>query len=317
MSSKDLVRKFVAALLLCAFIAGAFSSAVAKRPQTTPRKIVSDDFTKNRASRSDPNNKPSQVQASDKQSKPRVSRTYRFASSKSDKPATRSHRTVTAQLGITIWRLRPMKANDKGATVVVKENDKLSEWVAERVESDTVFNKGDFVRLSIESPRAGYLYVVNQDQFDDDTTGNPAVIYPWGGMAPGDNRVQPGMIVDIPSHEDDPSYFRASPTKANQVGELLTFIVTKTPLDLPISKDPLKISKVQLTSWKKQWGSNSERFEMEGGAGELWTEKEKQAASRTRTRQLTRTDPAPQTIIRVTGANTSGLLVNVRLAYAK
>jgi hypothetical protein len=318
MSSHDALRKLLVALLFCAITAGISSSSVAKRPQTTPRKIVSDDFTRNRASRPEPNHKAAKEEAADERpSKPQVSRTYRFAASKTDKPVARSRRSVISHLGITIWRLRPMTTKDQGAKIVVKENDKLSEWVAERVEVDTVFNRGDFVRLSVESPLIGYLYVVNQDQFADGTTGDPVVIYPWGGMARGDNRVQPGRITDIPGQEDVPSYFRAKPTSANQVGELLTFIVTKTPLDLRISDEPLRISKTQFAQWRRSWKSDSERFEMEGGAGELWTVKEQQAASRVRTRQLTRTDPAPQTIYRVATPNSTGFFVNVRLAYVQ
>ena len=210
-----------------------------------------------------------------------------------------------------------MTAEDQGAIVIVKENDAQSQWVAERVEADTVFRKGDFVRLSIESPRNGFLYVVNRDQFADGTTGDPFIIYPWGGMARGENRVRPGRMIDIPGQEDSPSYFKAEPTKENQAGELLTIFVTKQPLNLPISQEPLRISKAQFAEWQRTWKADSERFEMEGGAGRLWTEVERQAGSRTRTRQLTRTDPAPQTIFHVATSNTAGYLVNVRLTYAK
>lgn len=316
MSSHDALRKLLVVSLFCALTAGINSSTPAKRPQTTPRKIVSEDFTRNRSSRPDPSTKTVKGQSDEKTAKPQTSRTYRFASAKTDKPVAKSRRSVISHLGITIWRLRPMTGNDQGAKIVVKENDNLSDWVAERVEADTVFNKGDFVRLSVESPLAGYLYVVNQDQFADGTS-DPKVIYPWGGMARGDNRVQPGRIIDIPGQEDTPSYFKARPASATQVGELLTFIVTKTPLDLKISDEPLRISKTQFAQWKRSWKSDSERFEMEGGAGELWTVKEQQAATRVRTRELTRTDPAPQTIYRVATPNRTGFFVNVRLAYAK
>src|SRR5262249_53969971 len=187
-------------------------------------------------------------------------------------------------------------------------------WVGERVEADTVFRDGDFVRLSIESPREGFLYVVDQDQFAEGTTGDPVLIYPWSR---GENRTWRGRMIDIPSQDDTPAYFRATPGKANQAGELLTIIVTKTPLNLPISGDPLKLSRAQFAQWLKDWKSASDRFEMENGAGELWTEREKEAASGVRKRQLTRTDPAPQTIYHVASASNTAFFVQVRLAYAK
>ena len=303
---------------LTVFFASALVTlAATSRAQQTQRKIVSDDFTKNRASRADQSSKGSQVQSSEQRPKAQSNQTYYLASANTAKPAPRPRRTVAAQLGLTIWRLRPMTASDDGATVIVKENGSLSEWVAERVEADTVFRKGDFVRLSIESPRVGYLYVVNRDQFADGTTGDPMVIYPWGGLAPGENRVRPGRIIDIPSQEDVPSYFKADPTSDSQVGELLTIVVTKSPLNLRISKEPLRLSKEQFAQWQRTWKSDSARFEMEGGAGKLWTNEERQAASRIRTRKLTRTDPAPQTIYDVAASSNAGYFVNVRLAYAK
>jgi hypothetical protein len=56
---------------------------------------------------------------------------------------------------------------------------------------------------------------------------------------------------------------------------------------------------------------------MEGGAGEGWTKQEQQASARKSSRQLTRDDPAPQTIYRVTTADNKAILVNVRLRYSK
>jgi hypothetical protein len=186
--------------------------------------------------------------------------------------------------------------------------------VPERVEGETMFREGDHVRISVESPRAGYLYVVDRDLFSDGTTGGAMLIYPW---SVADNQMRPGRLVDIPAQEDDPSYFTARLTGHNQVGELLTFIVTTSPLDLPISDKPFQIATGQMRNWEKLWGGESERFEMEGGAGEAWTQQEQQAAARKGTRQLTRDDPAPQTIYRISVADNRALLVNVRLRYAK
>ena len=177
-----------------------------------------------------------------------------------------------------------------------------------------MFREGDHVRISVESPRAGYLYVVDRDLFSDGTTGGAMLIYPWSDA---DNQMRPGRLVDIPAQEDDPSYFTARLTGPNQVGELLTFIVTSSPLDLPISDKPFQIATGQMRNWEKLWGGESERFEMEGGAGEAWTKQEQQASARKGTRQLTRDDPAPQTIYRVSTTDNKALLVNVRLRYAK
>lgn len=140
------------------------------------------------------------------------------------------------------------------------------------------------------------------------------LIYSWSGT---DNQLFPGRLIDIPAQEDDPSYFTARLTTANQVGELLTFIVTSMPLDLPISNEPLEIAPRQIRDWEKMWSGVSERFEMEGGAGQAWSQEEQQAAAKKRTRQLTRNDPPPQTIFQVTRTDPKAVLVHLRLRYRK
>jgi hypothetical protein len=140
------------------------------------------------------------------------------------------------------------------------------------------------------------------------------LIFPWTGA---DNKLFPGGLIDVPAQEDDPSYFRARLSGQNQVGELLTFIVTDAPLDLPVTDKPLRISPKDLSDWEKSWAGVAERYEMEGGVGELWTQEEQQSASKHRRRQLTRDDPAPQTIYRVFTSNTKGMLVNLVLKYGK
>jgi hypothetical protein len=300
-------------VLGCFLVLTAFSIGIviAFPLQETRRKIVSDDFTKNRreAAPSGSGSK-SQIVAPG----PRKRRIYRLVSSPANKTQPSSVANAIVQLGVTIWRLRPADSKDSGRRALIREKGKSWGWVAERVDADAIFREGDHVRISVESPRTGYLYVVDRDLFADGTTGGAILIYPWSGT---DNQLLPGRLIDIPTQEDDPSYFTARLTTANQVGELLTFIVTSMPLDLPISNEPFEIASRQIRDWEKMWGAVSERFEMEGGAGEAWTQEEQQAAAKKGTRQLTRDDPPPQTIFHVTTTDPKAVLVHVRLRYGK
>jgi hypothetical protein len=286
-------------LLSLGFVVPSISSQeVETTPQTQDRqrKIVSDDFINSRK----------EGRKSSVAPKPR--RTYRLASH----PATGAPSTNLMQLGITIWRLRSARAGDSDRRALVREK-KGATWAAERVESDGMFREGDYVRLSVESPRSGYLYVIDRDLFADGTTGEPMLIFPWSGA---DNKLFPGRLIDIPDQEDDPNYFTARLTGSHQAGELLTFIVTTTPLSVPVADKPSKIDPRHFIDWQKSWGGVTERYEMENGAGELWT-KEEQAAARKGTRQLTRDDPAPQTIYRVFTTDNSGMLATLVLKYGK
>jgi len=274
-------------------------------PQDTQRKIVSDDFTKSR--------KQSVARDSTARSRVRAKahRTYRLVSNASEPRAPAGN---FAQLGITIWRLRPARKDDSDRRALIREKGNAAVWAAERMASDEVIREGDFVRLSVESPRRGYLYVIDRDLSADGTTGQPMLIFPWSGA---DNKLAPGRLIDIPAEDDVPNYFKASLTRENQIGELLTFIATSTPLDLPLSDKAVPISPGTLSQLEKSFGGATERYEMEGGAGELWTRKEQQAASTDRTRQLTRQDPPPQTIYRVFIEHKKGLVVSLVLKYAK
>lgn len=278
--------------------------------QDTVRTIVSDDFTKSRPKGRRQRSTRKSPKALDSEFSSR--RKYRLASQPLPSPEAQSGSSATSQLGLTIWKLRRANAGDSLARRTLPEKSaQPSDWIAERVEVDTLFHEGDYLRLSIESPRAGYLYVIDRDWFTNGDLGETSLIFPIRG---DDNRLNAGRLIDIPSDNQTP--FRATP-KSNQAGEILTIIVTSSPLALPVSYKPLSISNTQLMKWEEMWGGSAERFEMQGGAGQMRTRKEQQAADRKGTRQLTRDDPAPQTIYLLTPKNSGAFLFNVRLSYAR
>lgn len=274
----------------------------ANPPQDTPRTIVSDDFTKyrpkGRVKRSSPRKSPKEP---DRESS--GGRSYRLASQSSTRPAAPTSVTSAFQLGLTIWKLRRPNAGDF--------RSEPEGWIAERVEADTEFHDGDYLRLSIESPRAGYLYVINRDWFTNGDLGETNLIFPLQG---DDNRLIAGRLIDLPAQDQAP--FRATP-KPNQAGEILTILVTSAPLNLPISDRPHPISNTQLLQWEEMWGGVVERFELKGGAGQVRTRQEQQAASGKRTRQLTRDDPAPQTIYLLAPKNRSAFVIKLKLSYTR
>jgi hypothetical protein len=299
------MKWFVILLLCLASIAGLRVEGSIRPSQDTRRKIVSDDFIKNRR----------QVTRPSRKGKSRVETkrpTYRLVSD-----PTVDSRLPTGnfeQLGITIWRLRPARTGDAGRRALIREKSNGLLWAAERVQSDSTFREGDYIRISVESPRAGYLYVIDRELSADGSTGEAMLIFPW---AEADNKLVPGSLIDIPGEEDDPNHFTARVTHRNQVGELLTFIVTATPLDLALSDKPLRIEPRELSRWEELWGGVSERYEMEGGVGQAWTQEEQQAAAKKKTRQLTRDDPPPQTIYRVATTDPKALVVHLQLRYGK
>lgn len=226
----------------------------------------------------------------------------------------------TMDIGVTIWRLRPSTGVDGGARVLVMESARPTEWTPQRIEADTPLQVGERVRLSIESPRAGYLYVIDREQYADGSYGDAYLIFPTLRTRGGDNRVRPGRLIDIPAQEDNPSYFTLvpSPSRSDQVAEILSIIVTPEPLsNLRLTERPLKLSKSDVAKWEASGSVEVERFEMVGGAGMPWSKVEMAASAAGSARILTQEEPAPQTVYRIGSKSKNAFMVTVPLRYGR
>lgn len=225
---------------------------------------------------------------------------------------------ATEEIGITVWRLRPARATDEGGRLLVLDGMKQTPYTPERIEAGTPLNIGDRVRITVESPRPGFLYIVDREQYADGSLGEPMLIFPTKQTRGGDNRVMPGRLIDIPAQEDQYSYFTAQPAgeRRDQVAEVLTVILTPQPLPLTIGSQPLRLTAAQVSEWDKLWGGVAETLELVGGAGRTWTNEEKLAGA-ANGRQLTQAGPPPQTVYRVARKAGGSLLVTVPLRYTR
>jgi len=221
-----------------------------------------------------------------------------------------------AQVGLTLWRFRPATAADKTKELVEEEGDTPStEWSLERIEEGTLLAPGQRIRLSVESlSRNGYLYVVNREEYADGSFGDARLIFPTKRTPEGANQVKAGKMIFIPAL---PRYFRIKPSASpkGHVAEVLTLIVAPQPLIDPsqLSNTAITLTKEQVEAWEKQWNTVPTKFEMEGGRGQVMTEKEQAAVSDAAA--LTQDDPPPQTIYRLTVKPNDVLLVRLPLRF--
>jgi len=220
-----------------------------------------------------------------------------------------------ARLGLTIWRLRPATGQPDGARLLVQEGGAGTDWAAERVDADTPLTVGDRVRLSFESARGGFLYVIDREQYADGTAGDPYLIFPTSRTRSGDNRVEAGRLVEVPDQADRPNYFSVRRSRPDQVAEALTVIVAPTPIEgLAASAGARQLAVADVARWEREWGGAVEQFALEGGAAKPWTKPE-QLAGLDASRLLTQDDPPPQTVFRLKTAPGAPALVTVRLPY--
>lgn len=224
-------------------------------------------------------------------------------------------------VGVTLWRLRPsQKADAETARILVHEDDSSScadaEWTPERVDVDTALAEGQHVRFAIETPRDGYLYIVDREVYADGTTSPPVLVFPTTRTRGGDNRVTAGAVVEIPALSDNPVYLTLKKSRPDHVAESLTVIVAPAPIEgLTIGRSPLLLTAAQMESWQTRWGGPVERVDLANGLGTPYTKVEETAGANPSAR-LTQEDPVPQTIYRIAGHAGAPALVTFELKVA-
>ena len=242
-------------------------------------------------------------------------------------PATPTYRRVTrsdgaasdadtVDLGVTIWRLRAAKPADV-ARLLVQDRDTTTEWTPERVAVGMPLVLGDRVRLNVESPRTGYLYVIDREQYADGSEGAPHLIFPTKRTLGGDNRVTAGRLVEIPAQDDRPPFFTMRPSRPDQTGERLTILVTDQPVkEIVLSDDAVPMAAALAVDLESRGAGSVERLELVGGEGRAWSRAEQQAGADV-TRLLRQDDPPPQTLFRVSVKQPELIAVNLVLAHGK
>ncbi len=305
------------------------------------RSITSDDFASQR-----PPGKVIVSKSGVRKTVPATNKRYTYKFVRSDKNAVRWNsgtkapvqKTSTANLpakiteiGVTMWKLRPPLASEKGLLMLpVQIDDKgnRQNWLAERINPDTVFKAGDKVRFAVESSTAGYLYVFDRETYSDGTFGEPSLIFP---ESPSDDAsVRPGLLADFPDRATDVPYFNINPKKPKYTGELLTVIISPKPwINIKIDKDGFVKNGDDLIDL--EFGADIEIFrrtdtsdkiysiaESDSSCGvksrQLEKEKPSEKPCGVSSRQLTREEPLPQSIYRVKGLAGQPAVAFVKLA---
>ena len=217
-------------------------------------------------------------------------------------------------VGVTLWRLRPANRSDSGERLIVHDDNAVSEWLPERISATTRLVQGDRLRISVETVRSGYLYVIDREQYADGTLGEPYLIFPTTRTSGGNNQVAVGKLLEIPAQDDSPPFFTMRKSRPDHVAEVLSVIVTPSPLaEVQITDKAQKLTDAQVASWEKAWGTSVGHLEM-STTGQAWTKEEKDAT----TRALTASAPAPQLLFyRPSAKPTEPMFVKLRLQYRR
>jgi len=243
------------------------------------------------------------------------------------RPAARAYRIATPDIpptgvdgdtvvGVTLWRLRRSTATDSGERLIVHEGSEAGQWLPERISPNTKLAQGDRLLISVEAARTGYLYVIDREQYTDGSLGEPHLIFPTTRTLSGNNAVKVGRLIELPAQDDSPPYFTLKRSRPDQVAEVLSVLVTPSPLEgIQITDREQQLSESLVGAWEKQWGTRVGLLELEKGAGQSWSKEEKDAGANA-TRTLTAQSPAPQVLYyRPNTKATEPILIKVRLRY--
>lgn len=222
------------------------------------------------------------------------------------------------KVGVTFWRLREPESfeRDDAPTFPVKTKKGVEYWTAERVSSTTKFKLNSLVRFSIESPRTGFLYIINREVYADGTRGEAKLIYPTLKTNPnGDNRVVAGSLVEIPHTSARAPYFRVASEEPDYAGEEVVVIISPDKLPgVKIDLEPMPVTGEKLEKWLAEWSTTVDIFEAEDGEGVALTQVEEEAAQ---SRALTQEEPSPQTIYSLRARANQPLLVVFQMQARK
>jgi hypothetical protein len=218
-------------------------------------------------------------------------------------------------VGITVWRLRSAEPGESGPYIYVKGPSGIpTASIPVRVGAEHLFSVGDTVRLTVESPQSGYLYVFDRERYKDGSLGEAMMIFPTAHTRGGDNRVSAGYLVDIPASTDNVPYFLLKSGRADYAGELLTFLISPQPLrDISIGASPLAMPREAIEDLEEKWEAAADLYEMNGGVGEAPSYAEARAIEG-RPRQLVQTDAVPQTIYRMRVRRDSTFLISIPIS---
>lgn len=126
---------------------------------------------------------------------------------------------------------RPVNLPRLGIGLTLFSRD--SNGLAVRVDPTRVFQKGDRVRILLETNTDGYLYIFNRT--DD---GPPVMIYPDAQIDEGGNYLQAHVPFEIPAPDAAEERLRWFAFDENTGTEKLIFVFTREPLkDVPVEDD--------------------------------------------------------------------------------
>ncbi|HNG93878.1 MAG TPA: hypothetical protein PLB32_13850 [Acidobacteriota bacterium] len=206
-------------------------------------------------------------------------------------------------IGITLWKLRPPQPGEAA---------NLAGLVSERIPFSTLVEPQDRLRLTIEAPQTGYVYLFTQEQYRDGSRGVPYLLFPSSRIRQGAHFLQAGKLIGLPGLGDRPPYFELEQSRVDHVAEFITVMCLPKPVpELTPTREPFPVSTDFLKKLASQIQGNQIQFQSDTGG--KYTPLEAAAEQGTSSRGLKLGDPLPTSLFEVDRAD--GICISFQLKF--
>jgi hypothetical protein len=234
---------------------------------------------------------------------PKTSPSFVYAVEKDfpEGPPPRNYEYV--RMGVTVWRLSPSQCPIPDCPLPKASGDSSKGLVdtVTRVDDREPLNNGERVRLGLELlARSGYVYIIDREQFDDGSMGEPILIFPTKKIENGQNWAQPGQQIHLP-RAGGCFCVKSRNSQKVLVADVLTIVVSQSQL-IPaeqIGPDAISVPSSLISFLARADKERTFRGLLKGGAGLAQTTQEQSAGAKglvDTTPVLTQTDLPPQTL---------------------
>ena len=187
------------------------------------------------------------------------------------------------RLGVTIWRFNAGQCPIPNCPLPAGGDKGLVDTSAGvRVDDSSALSTGERVRLALESlSHNGFIYIIDREQFADNTFGDPYLIFPTRSINNGNNYARPGLQIQLPRAQGCFCVKSRNPQKLLMADNLVV-IISPQPL---LSAEEIGVREIPLPTKLAKYLSraNTERSyrgALKDGAGLAQTTAESNAGAK-------------------------------------
>lgn len=216
-------------------------------------------------------------------------------------------------IGFTFWLLKDSADGDSpevtekakrrtniksGNTITQKEENVVV--TPRRVNSNTKFSNGDWLRFSLDLPIDGYVYIFNKEQYIDGTLSSPHLMFPRQEDKGKTDKTIAGKLLFIPNPIDYFEIEETSESGKEKIAEVYYVLVSLRPIPEITLLKSNQSEPVNLTIFNKyeKYTAPLLKFESQNEANKAITKIER-LSSVDGKETLSESDPLPQTVYRI------------------